>query len=292
LGVDFPDVDPGSQPDLEDPSTGGASGEGGEIADKVSRANPEAFVPPINPFNSIIMFHNPGDKLDSANAVGNLKSGELNRISDVLDGSSKYVQKCSLNDIMFLVMLIIIKATSEQRKSRFENMSAKKAVTAKAAITVYELKMSEAKATYAKEKEAAELKKTMAVVSMGCAIVSIAAAGMNAVSSLSSAISTATKATLQTISMVTNLITSLANAVATIAQGVIGLDLAKKGKAVAFIQAEATATQSFFENTMKRVRSMQEAYSSSQRNITSSLQSMQEILEKQQNARLSVARNI
>ncbi|MDR2603033.1 MAG: hypothetical protein LBC11_00520 [Puniceicoccales bacterium] len=287
IGIPSPSGDPGSQPDLNDPGVGGPSGEGGEMGNTLVKVAPEVVVPPINPFNSIIVF-TPGDKVDTSNAVGNLQSGELNRISDLLDGSNKYVQKCSLNDIMFLVMLILIKSTSEQRESRFESMSDKKVVSAKAATAVYELKMAEAKATYEKEKAAAELKKTMAIVGMCCACLSIVASAATVVSMVSVSISSLARS----ISTIANVVSSIANAAATIAQGVIGLQLAEQGKDVAFIRAEVVQMQTFFENTMKQVRSMQEAYSSSQRSITSSLQSMQEILEKQQNTRLSVARNI
>ncbi|MDR0693547.1 MAG: hypothetical protein LBF49_03195 [Puniceicoccales bacterium] len=287
MGTEIPSETPGSQPDLDNPGVGGTSGEGGEIADKVARCTPELVVPPINPFNSIIVF-NPGDNVDTGNAVGNLQFGELNRISDLLDGSNKFVQKCSLNDIMFLVMLIMIKSTSEQRESRFESMSAKKAVSAKASIAVYELKMAEAKATYEKEKKAAELKKIMAIVNMACACLSIVASAATIVSQVSNAVSSLARA----VSTISNALSSLASAAATVVQGAIGLQLAEKGKDVALIRAEAVLLQAFFEDTMKQIRNMSEAYSASQQNITSSLQSMQKILEEQQNTRLSVARNI
>jgi hypothetical protein len=286
LATEIPETQ-GSQPDIKEPGSGGFSSEAGEEADKIARACPEVVVPPINPFNSIIVF-NPRDGLDTGNAIGNLQSGELNRVSDVLDGSNKYVQKCSLNDIMFLVMLIMIKSTSEQRESRFETMSAKRAVSAQTSIAVYELKMAEAKATYEKEKAAAEMKKVMAIVSICCACLSIVASAAAVVAQVSNAAS----AVARTISSVANAISSLANATGAIAQGVMALDLAEKGKKAAFVKAEVAQIQTFFENTMQQIRSMQEAYSASQRSITTSLHSMQEILEKQQSTRLSVARNI
>jgi hypothetical protein len=261
---------------------------GEPLSDVLTKVAPEIVVPPINLFHSIIVFNPVDNKVDTSNSVGNLRPGELNKISDILDGSNKYVQKCSLNDIMFLVMLIMIKSTSEQRESRFDSMSAKKAVSAKASTAVYELKMAEAKATYEKEKKAAELKKTMAIVNMCCACISIVAS----LASIIGHVFQSAASLAKTIAAAANSVASLASAAATIAQGVIGLELAEKGKDVAFIRAEAVQMQTFFENTMKQIRNMQEAYSSSQRNITSSLQSMQEILEKQQNTRLSVARNI
>jgi hypothetical protein len=287
LSIEIPNENPGSQPDLNDPSVGGTSGEGGEIGNKVAMSTPELIVPPINPFNSIIVF-NPGDRVDTSNAVGNLQFGELNRVSDLLDGSNKYVQKCSLNDIMFLVMLIMIKSTSEQRESRFESMSDKKVVSARASIVVYEMKIAEAKATYEKEKNAAEMKKIMAIVGMVCASLSIVAS----VASVVSQVSKIASSLAGLVSKIASFTASLGNAAAAITQGIIGLQLAEQGKDVAFIRAESVQMQAFFENTMKQIRSMQEAYSSSQRSITSSLQSMQKILEEQQSTRLSVARNI
>jgi hypothetical protein len=288
LSVGFPDESPGSQPDLEEPGAGSTSGEGGEVAGKVAGANPEYVVPPVNPFNSIIVF-SPGNEIDSSNAVGHLQFGDLNSISDLLDGSNKYIQKCSLNDILFLVMLILIKSTSEQRQSRFESMSTQRAVSAMVSTAVFELKIAEAKATYEKEKEAAELKMVMAVVSMVCAALSIAAAIAGAVGQAANA---AVKAVANAIENAAKVISTILNVIAPLVQGLVGLDLAKKGRTAAFMRAEIALMQTFFENTMQRVRNMQAAYSASQRNITSSLQSMQEILEKKQSTRLGVARNI
>ncbi|MDR2776728.1 MAG: hypothetical protein LBB17_01635 [Puniceicoccales bacterium] len=284
MSIEPPDGNSGSQPDLDAPGVGGPSGEGGEIAEKVGRATPEIIVPPVNPFNSIIVF-NPGDGLDLDNTVGNLKSGELNKISDILDGSNKYVQKCSLNDILFLVMLILIKSTSEQRESRFESMSARKTVSAMASTAVYELKIAEAKSTYEKEKTAAEMKKIMAIVSMVCGAISFVLSALGPIVQAGNQMA-------KSISNVLKVVSEVISILATIAQGIVGLYLAEKGKNVAFIRAEIAQTQTFFENTMQQIRNMQEAYSASQRNIVSNLQTMQEILEKQQNTRLSVARNI
>jgi hypothetical protein len=274
----------GSQPDLTTPGAGGTSGEGGKIADETGRANPEIVVPPTNLINSIIVF-DPGDGVDSSNTVGKLRPGELGKISDILDGSNNYVQKCSLNDILFLVMLILIKSTSEQRESRFESMSAKKTVSAMASTAVYELKIAEAKGTYEKEAAAAEMKKIMAIVSMCCAVVSFVLAALGPFVQAGNQVAKSISNTLKAVS-------DMISILATIAQGIVGLYLAEKGKDVAFIRAEIVQTQTFFENTMQQIRSMQEAYSASQRNIVSNLQTMQEILEKQQNTRLSVARNI
>jgi hypothetical protein len=275
-----------SQPSNEDPHVGSHSGEGGVVATEVSGAHPEFIVPPLKLFIDSVIVFNPGDgSRDISVGSGNLQAGELNKVSDLLEGSSKYLQKCSLNDIMFLVMLIMIKSASEQRESRFEGMVAKKHVSTQASIAVYEMKMAEAKATYEKEKEAAELQKAMAIVSMCCACLSIIAAAAGPLAQAGNAIAKA-------ISMVAGIATSLLNAAATIAQGVISLQLAEQGKDIAFVKAEVARTQTFFESTMKQIRNMQEAYSASQRSITSSLQSMQEILEKQQSTRLSIARNI
>ncbi|MDR0742499.1 MAG: hypothetical protein LBE98_03475 [Puniceicoccales bacterium] len=288
LGVEPPGSGPGSQPDLEEPGAGSTSGEGGEVAGKVAGANPECVVPPVNPFNSIIVFHS-GDGIDASNGVGNLQFGDLNSISDLLDGSNKYIQKCSLNDILFLVMLILIKATSEQRQSRFESMSTQRAVSAMVSTAVFELKIAEAKATYEKEMKAAELKMVMAIVSIVCAVLSIIAAVAGAIGQAASG---AVKAIANAIENVAKVISTILNIVAPLVQGLVGLQIAEKGRTAAFMRAEIALMQTFFENTMQRVRNMQAAYSASQRNITSSLQSMQEILEKKQSTRLSVARNI
>jgi hypothetical protein len=124
---------PGRPPAASQPSTGDPDiGEGGEIARIIGSASLQLVVSPFYQFlNAPIMFHPNGVSPDIDPRIGNVKAGERGRVSDLLEGSSKYVQKCSLNDVIVLVMLIFIKSTSEQSESRFEGMMAKRNISAK-----------------------------------------------------------------------------------------------------------------------------------------------------------------
>jgi hypothetical protein len=201
---------------------------------------------------------------------------------------------------MFLVMLILTKSTSEQRESRFEGLIVKKRVAREGSTAVYNMKMAEAEATYKTEEKQAEIKKIVGIVSIVAGAVSIVGGVFSGIAKntaiaqkLGEVIS---EKVLTNISrygaVVAQLISTVCTDSASLYQGIATLDLAEIRKNAAFVSAETKQTQAFFERAMKEIGDMQEAYGNSQREISTTLKSMQEALEKKQETRLSVARNI
>jgi hypothetical protein len=81
-----------SQASTEDTNTGNTSPEGGEMAKNVGAANADVIVMPFKQSFDGIRICNPGDgSRDISAGIGNLKAGDLNTVSDLLDESNKYV---------------------------------------------------------------------------------------------------------------------------------------------------------------------------------------------------------
>lgn len=285
----------GSNTSLDDPtSSEGASSTEGEKARVVSAAVPEMMILPHQVTRyADNMFYGFTDnnvcKIDDA--VGGFKSGELNKISDLLDGSNGLVKKCSLNDIMFLVMLMMTKSAADQRQSRYEDIAAKKVVAQKTADTVYELKMAEAKTTYEAEKKQAILQIAMGSVQIviGCiGVVSGGVAVLGEIPKIASKISSVVTGSFRAIQLIAN----VASSITTIVQGVVQIDIAKQQRKAAFIATEASLNDALFNFNMQQLRNMQSAYSTSNRNIQNTISSIKEILQQNQSTRLSIARNI
>lgn len=228
-------------------------------------------------------------KIDDA--VGGFKSGELNKISDLLDGSNGLVQKCSLNDIMFLVMLMMTKSIADQRQSRYEDIAAKKVVVQKTADTVYELKMAEAKTTYEAEKKQAILQIAMGSVQIVIGFIDAFSGGVSLVGEISQTTNKVFKA-ISSACRVVQMASQAASSLTSVAQGIVTIDIAKKQKKSAFISEEAKISQALFNFNMQQLRNMQSAYSTSNRNIQNTISSIKEILQQNQSTRLSIARNI
>lgn len=285
----------GSNTSLDDPtSSEGASSTEGEKARVVSAAVPEMMILPHQVTRyADNMFYGFTDnnvcKIDDA--VGGFKSGELNKISDLLDGSNGLVKKCSLNDIMFLVMLMMTKSAADQRQSRYEDIAAKKVVAQKTADTVYELKMAEAKTTYEAEKKQAILQIAMGSVQIviGCiGVVSGGVAVLGEIPKIASKISSVVTGSFRAIQLIAN----AASSITTIVQGVVQIDIAKQQRKASFITTEASLNSALFNFNMQQLKNMQSAYSTSNRNIQNTISSIKEILQQNQSTRLSIARNI
>ncbi len=285
----------GSNASLDDPtSSEGASSTEGEKARVVSAAVPEMTILPhqVTRYADNVFYgftDNNVCKIDDA--VGGFKSGELNKISDLLDGSNGLVKKCSLNDIMFLVMLMMTKSAADQRQSRYEDIAAKKVVAQKTADTVYELKMAEAKTTYEAEKKQAILQIAMGSVQIviGCiGVVSGGVAVLGEIPKIASKISSVVTGSFRAIQLIAN----AASSITTIVQGVVQIDIAKQQRKASFITTEASLNSALFNFNMQQLRNMQSAYSTSNRNIQNTISSIKEILQQNQSTRLSIARNI
>lgn len=285
----------GSNTSLDDPtSSEGASSTEGEKARVVSAAVPEMMILPHQVTRyADNMFYGFTDnnvcKIDDA--VGGFKSGELNKISDLLDGSNGLVKKCSLNDIMFLVMLMMTKSAADQRQSRYEDIAAKKVVAQKTADTVYELKMAEAKTTYEAEKKQAILQIAMGSVQIVIGCIGVVSGGVALVGEISQTTNKVFKA-ISSVCRVVQIASQAASSLTSIAQGIVTINIAKKQKKSAFIGEEAKISQALFNFNMQQLKNMQSAYSTSNRNIQNTISSIKEILQQNQSTRLSIARNI
>lgn len=284
----------GSNASLDDPtSSEGASSTEGEKARVMSAVAPEMILnPQVTLYTDNVFFgfsENDICKIDDA--VGEFKSGELNKISDLLDGSNGLVQKCSLNDIMFLVMLMMTKSAADQRQSRYEDIAAKKVVAQKTADTVYELKMAEAKTTYEAEKKQAILQIAMGSVQVviGCiSVVSGGVAVLGEIPKIASKISSVVTGTFRAMQLVANATSSIS----TIAQGIAQIDIAKQQRKSSFIASEASLNSALFDFNMKQLENMQSSYSASNRNIQNAINTIKEVLQQTQSTRLNISRNI
>ncbi len=284
----------GNNPSLDEPTASeGTSSAEGEKARVMSAAVPEMILPHQVTRYADNVFYGFTDnnicKIDDSS--GSFKSGELNKVSDLLDGSNGLVQKCSLNDIMFLVMLMMTKSAADQRQSRYEDIAAKKVVVQKTADTVYELKMAEAKTTYEAEKKQAILQIVMGSVQIVIGFIDAFSGGVALVGEISQTTNKVFKA-ISSACRVVQMASQAASSLISVAQGIVTINIAKKQKKSAFISEEAKISQTLFNFNMQQLRNMQSAYSTSNRNIQNTISSIKEILQQNQSTRLSIARNI
>lgn len=284
----------GGNVSLDNPiSSEGASSTEGEKARVMSAVAPEMILPHQVTMYADNVFYGFTDnnigKIDDSS--GSFKSGELNKVTDLLEGSSGLVQKCSLNDIMFLVMLMMTKSAADQRQSRYEDIAAKKVVAQKTADTVYELKMAEAKTTYEAEKKQAILQIAMGSVQVviGCiSVVSGGVAVLGEIPKIASKISSVVTGTFRAMQLVANATSSIS----TIAQGIVQIDIAKQQRKSSFIASEASLNSALFDFNMKQLENMQSSYSTSNRNIQNAINTIKEVLQQTQSTRLNISRNI
>lgn len=259
----------GSNASLDEPtSSEGASSTEGERARVISAAVPEMMILPhqVTRYADNVFYgftDNNVCKIDDA--VGGFKSGELNKISDLLDGSNGLVQKCSLNDIMFLVMLMMTKSAADQRQSRYEDIAAKKVVAQKTADTVYELKMAEAKETYEAEKKAAVLQIVTGSMQVVTGFVSVVGGGValfgelstafrgvaNAITNFASDMIERTNWFLRIVGKIVKPLGSLMNKLANVASGKIFQTVAGVSRAVQLIANAASSTTTIVQGVVQ-----------------------------------------
>ena len=231
--------------------------------------------------------------------VSGIDKQEVGKIVNLIDGSNKLMRKCSLNDIIFLIMLIMTKAASDQRQSRAELWSNKKNVSNTEAINVYQMGIDAAKETYELTMDNIKMQKIMAWVSIGLGAVSVVA---SPISSLSSNVTTSFKffetssKLIQNVvlaSKIATFVTQVAQSAMGIAQGVVNLVyFSKKQKDISFLQAEREALKGFFDFNMKQMESMVEAYSLSNKHVKNAIDTIKNTLQKTQETKMSIARNI
>ena len=231
--------------------------------------------------------------------VGGIDKQEVGKIVNLIDGSNKLMRKCSLNDIIFLIMLIMTKSASDQRQSRAELWSNKKSVSNTEAINVYQMGIDAAQKTFELTMDNIKLQKIMAWVSIGLGVVSVitgpfAALGTNSATKKLFENASDTLKTFVSVSITINTIAIPAiNAAMGIAQGVTNLVyFSKKQKEISFLQAEREALKGFFDFNMKQMESMVEAYSLSNKHVKNAIDTIKNTLQKTQETKMSIARNI
>ena len=198
------------------------------------------------PFSNVQFFDGNFIIKHQSEGVGGINKREVGKIVNLIDGSNKLMRKCSLNDIIFLVMLIMTKSASDQRQSRAELWSNKKNVSNTEAINVYQMGIDAAKETYDLTMDNIKMQKIMAWVSIGLGVVSVITGPFYALSTNS-----ATKGLdliknasgilgkFITVSKLANTIfIPAANAFMGFYQGYRNLGFAERQKEISFLQAE------------------------------------------------------
>ena len=77
-----------------------------------------------------------------------------------------------------------------------------------------------------------------------------------------------------------------------IVQGAMNLGFARRQKEISFLQAEREALKGFFDFNMKQMESMVEAYSLSNKHVKNAIDTIKNTLQKTQETKMSIARNI
>ena len=252
------------------------------------------------PFSNVQFFDGNFIIKHQSEGVGGINKREVGKIVNLIDGSNKLMRKCSLNDIIFLVMLIMTKSASDQRQSRAELWSNKKNVSNAEAINVYQMGIDVANETYELTKENIVMQKWMAGISIGLGVVSLITGPFYALSTNS-----ATKGLdliknasgilgkFITVSKLANTIfIPAANAFMGFYQGYRNLGFAERQKEISFLQAEREALKGFFDFNMKQMESMVEAYSLSNKHVKNAIDTIKNTLQKTQETKMSIARNI
>lgn len=285
-----------SNPDLRLPNS--SNSEETEKSKVVGMASADFIYNLQAPFSNIQFFDGNFIIKHQSEGVGGIDKQEVGKIVNLIDGSNKLMRKCSLNDIIFLVMLIMTKSASDQRQSRAELWSNKKNVSNTEAINVYQMGIDAAKETYNLTMDNIKMQKIMAWVSIGLGVVSVitgpfAALGTNsATKKLLKNASDILKTFISVSKLANTIFIPLANSVMGIVQGAMNLKFARRQKEISFLQAEREALKGFFDFNMKQMESMVEAYSLSNKHVKNAIDTIKNTLQKTQETKMSIARNI
>lgn len=285
-----------SNPDLRMPSS--SNSEETEKSKVVGMAGADFIYNSQSPFSNVQFFDGNFVIKHQSEGVGGIDKQEVGKIVNLIDGSNKLMRKCSLNDIIFLIMLIMTKSASDQRQSRAELWSNKKNVSNTEAINVYQMGIDAAQKTFELTMDNIKMQKIMAWISIGLGVVSVVA---SPISSLSSNVTTSFKFLETSSKFIQNVV--LASKIATFAtqvaqsamgiyQGIKGLEFARRQKEISFLQAEREALKGFFDFNMKQMESMVEAYSLSNKHVKNAIDTIKNTLQKTQETKMSIARNI
>jgi hypothetical protein len=277
-------------PDLGDSSSNVPSAVGGEQAKVLTFAYGDVLSAPF--IRVSVNQTQSGPDNNNLYAItgsnGNVNAGNVMGVSDMLSGSSGRLQKCSLGDIIFLVMLILIKSTAEQRESRAELLMDKKQVAVAVANNAYVLKLNAAEKTYKAEEKAANMQISMGIVQIAVGVVSACLAGFSAFATAVGSMTT----TLSRILAVITLVVGIVSNIATIVRGIVLMSIAEDRRDAGYADSQADAVRQFFSVHMKQLQSAQEAYSSTQRQVDSIMKTISDVLQQKQDTRMGIIRDI
>ncbi|MDR1413828.1 MAG: hypothetical protein LBI56_02735 [Puniceicoccales bacterium] len=291
-----------SQPSAEDTSVGSVSSEGAEVAKIVSLFNADAIVQYIVPSSSITSAIIPSHSeavFDIADSSRALRPGDMHSVMCLLSAHDQTSSKCDYVDILFLILIIQEELFADQRNARFSVMVDVKKTASATSSVIYQMKLSEAKETYKAEAKAAKLKIISASIGIVIATVTIVTACCRTLCELGNKlmdqapkILKAMQGTLLKAVMVTQGIDIFLN----ITKGVVALNLnlevAKHRYKANLAGANARMLESFFQFNIAKISDLRESYSSARKEVNQVIDNIRELLQKLQDNRLSVARNI
>ncbi|MDR1595661.1 MAG: hypothetical protein LBR91_01910 [Puniceicoccales bacterium] len=271
-----------SQPSTEDPTIGGPSSEGAEIAKIVSTADPNDVVPPVHSaLDNPALIPNQTDRtFELAGNSGTIKMGDLHSAIRLLDVDSTNSKKCSYEDILFLVMVILEESAADQRNSRFNEMITKIKVADKAASSVFEMKIKEADATYKASKKTACMK-------IATGIVNIVTSGLSGVAG-----GLSTGKILGTVVKIIKLVVTIINFVMSVVSFSMSITTANLRHEASITNADAKRAEKFFEFTLSHVKEMQEAYSTSKKNVQTIMDTIREVIQREYASKSGISKNI
>ncbi|MDR1401783.1 MAG: hypothetical protein LBI81_02400 [Puniceicoccales bacterium] len=298
-----------SQPSSEDPAVGSVSSEGGELAKIVSLFHMDAIMQCATPQNNanLPIVHSYSDSVFDVNSsTTTLRPGDMRNVICLLDASNANSTKCNYVDILFLILLVQEELFADQRNSRFNAMTDIRKSARSAANTVYQMKMNEAKETYKAEKKAAMVKIIVGIIGICTGVVSMVTSVVNGMKALGIALKGSIsgimnkiqkalekmQGTLQKVLMATTAARMILSIGSGVAQLPLNLDVAKHRYMASLAAANAKLLETFFNFSLTQVQDMQEAYAESKKITKATIDDISELLQKLQESRLSITRNI
>jgi hypothetical protein len=274
------------------------SGDSTTKTDTVAKNAPDAL---INMLTAPLLMQLPGksSSIDGIEQGNDIKSGDLSKIAGMLDGTSGQLMKCSLGDIIFLVMLIMIQSTADQREASYDGITAQKQSTAAIAKNIYELKTSAAVKRYDATIKQLDEDRIFAIVSIVIGIVSAGISAFSFVASVMSMIIQTVNTLLKTVQMiakVTQSITQIIQSTNQIIKGSITYDTSEKCSEMRLVSsrlaADAQKASAMLSQQLSQIGSAQDAYCELQRNVSSKLDALSQILQENHSNKLTIARSI
>ena len=288
-------------PALNDPASQSNSATAASTAEKVMSAV-DSKEPIIQSLPQATFGTNDFDKVNASEASkidsgGDIKPGDVGRFAGIL-GDRGTMMKGSLNDIMFMVMLMLIKSTADNRESSFESFTVKRQVTQEAAGKVYTMRIDAAKEQLKLDTEQAEQMIRQGKMSIFTGVISVATGALSAFTSVGGAFKSvgAVMKVLMRAADIANTALSVGSSLASnamnIYESVKSLEFTTMQRDVSEMQLEVQTMNDFFQFSMQQLNNMQQAYSSSSEAINSMMDTVKEALERHQQTRLGISRNI